>query len=64
MGWRHPWFTIIPGKQGEAFDKDFGCDQWHATNAFVRDDEDRIYRTYCTTGRGDEVFVNTGTIST
>ena len=53
-GWRHPWFTIT-----DDFDKDFGCDEWHATNAFIRDENDRVFRTYCITGRGDEVFVNT-----
>jgi predicted dithiol-disulfide oxidoreductase (DUF899 family) len=54
MGWQHPWYTII-----DDYDKDFGCDKWHATNAFIRDDSDRVFRTYCITGRGDEVFVNT-----
>ena len=54
MGWRHPWFTIT-----DDFDKDFDCDMWHATNAFIRDENDRIFRTYVITGRGDEVFVST-----
>ena len=45
--------------RGHAFDKDFGCDKWHATNAFIRDDDDHIFRTYVINGRGDEVFVNT-----
>ena len=34
----------------DAFDADFGVDEWHGTNAFLRDDE-RILRTY---------FVNSG----
>jgi predicted dithiol-disulfide oxidoreductase (DUF899 family) len=54
MRWRHPWFTIT-----DTFDADFGVDDYHGTNAFIRDDEDRIYRTYMINGRGDEVFVNT-----
>jgi predicted dithiol-disulfide oxidoreductase (DUF899 family) len=54
MGWQHPWFTIT-----DEFDKDFDCDQWHATNAFIRDDDGHVFRTYRITGRGDEVFVNT-----
>lgn len=54
MGWRHPWFTIT-----DDFDKDFGCDEYHATNAFIRDDDGRVVRTYRIDGRGDEVFVNT-----
>src|SRR5262245_36765065 len=41
------------------FDKDFGGDEWHATNAFIRDDEDRIFRTYFINNRGDEAFVAT-----
>src|ERR1700720_4450144 len=33
MGWEHiPWYSIT-----DDFDKDFGCDEWHATNAFIRD---------------------------
>ncbi len=54
MGWRHPWYTMT-----DDFDKDFGVDEWHGTNAFIRDDNDRVFRTYFTTGRGDEVFVST-----
>ncbi|RDH79196.1 DUF899 domain-containing protein [Mycolicibacterium moriokaense] len=57
MGWDHPWFTILPGPRG-AFDEDFGVAEWHGTNAFIRDG-DRIFRTYFTDNRGDEVFVNT-----
>jgi predicted dithiol-disulfide oxidoreductase (DUF899 family) len=58
MGWRHPWYTILPTADG-AFDKDFGVDLWHGTNAFIRDEHDRIFRTYMISGRGDEVFVGT-----
>ena len=54
MGWRHPWYTIT-----DDFDKDFGVDLWHGTNAFIRDEGDRIFRTYMISGRGDEVFVGT-----
>lgn len=57
MGWHHPWYTIVPTDDG-AFDVDFGVDQWHGTNAFIRDG-DRIYRTYFINNRGDEAFVNT-----
>jgi predicted dithiol-disulfide oxidoreductase (DUF899 family) len=55
MGWRIPWYTIT-----DDFDADFGCDQWHGTNAFIRDG-DRIFRTYFINDRGDEAFVNTWT---
>jgi predicted dithiol-disulfide oxidoreductase (DUF899 family) len=53
MGWDIPWYTLTDG-----FDADFGVDEWHGTNAFIRDG-DRVYRTYFLNGRGDEVFVNT-----
>jgi predicted dithiol-disulfide oxidoreductase (DUF899 family) len=49
MGWDHiPWFTIT-----DDFDKDFGVDEWHGTNAFIRDGEE-IFRTYYINNRGDE----------
>jgi predicted dithiol-disulfide oxidoreductase (DUF899 family) len=53
-GWQHiPWYTII-----DEFDKDFGVDQWHGHNAFVRD-SDRIWRTYFIDSRGDEAMGTT-----
>ncbi|BCI51932.1 hypothetical protein NIIDNTM18_12100 [Mycolicibacterium litorale] len=55
MGWDIPWYTIT-----DDFDADFGCDQWHGTNAFIRDG-DRVFRTYFVNDRGDEAFVNTWT---
>ncbi|BBY78636.1 hypothetical protein MPRF_55350 [Mycolicibacterium parafortuitum] len=61
MGWHHPWYTMVPDELG-AFDTDFGVDQWHGTNAFIRrpgEDGDRVYRTYFIDNRGDEAFVNT-----
>ena len=49
MGWEHiPWVTIT-----DDFDKDFGVDEWHGTNAFIRDGE-QIFRTYFVNNRGDE----------
>jgi predicted dithiol-disulfide oxidoreductase (DUF899 family) len=51
MGWEMPWYTIT-----DDFDADFGVDEWHGTNAFYRDDEDRIYRTYFVDKRGDEAL--------
>src|SRR6188474_1836569 len=32
MGWAMPWFTML-----DDFDADFGVDEWHGTNAFIRD---------------------------
>jgi predicted dithiol-disulfide oxidoreductase (DUF899 family) len=49
MGWEMPWFTIT-----DEFDADFGVDEWHGTNVFYRDDQDRIFRTYFVDNRGDE----------
>lgn len=55
MGWDLiPWYTIT----GD-FDTDFGVGEWHGTNAFIRDDDDRIFRTYFVDGRGDEVMGGT-----
>ena len=49
MGWNHiPWVTIT-----DDFDKDFGVDEWHGTNAFIRDG-DSVFRTYFINNRGDE----------
>ncbi|MES2450134.1 MAG: DUF899 domain-containing protein [Pseudomonadota bacterium] len=51
MGWEQiPWYTIT-----DSFDADFGVDEWHGHNVFIRDG-DRIYRTYFTDNRGDEAF--------
>ena len=54
MNWQMPWYTMIPDA-GRAFDVDFGVDEWHGTNAFIRAD-DRIYRTYFINNRGDEAL--------
>jgi predicted dithiol-disulfide oxidoreductase (DUF899 family) len=54
MGWeRIPWFTLT-----DDFDADFDVDEWHGTNAFVRDG-DRVYRTYFVNARGDEAMGST-----
>jgi predicted dithiol-disulfide oxidoreductase (DUF899 family) len=51
MGWEDiPWVTIT-----DSFDADFGVDEWHGHNAFIRDGE-RIFRTYFINGRGDEAI--------
>jgi predicted dithiol-disulfide oxidoreductase (DUF899 family) len=51
MDWEMPWYTLT-----DDFDTDFGVDEWHGTNVFYRDDEDRIFRTYFTDKRGDEAL--------
>jgi len=53
MGWTMPWYTITDG-----FDTDFGVDEWHGTNAFIRDG-DHVFRTYFINSRGDEVMGGT-----
>ena len=53
MGWTQPWYTIT-----DSFDLDFGVDQWHGHNAFIRDG-DRIFRTYFVNSRGDEAMGST-----
>ncbi len=52
MGWEQiPWYTFItPG-----FDKDFGVDEYHGHNVFIRDGE-RVFRTYFVNWRGDEAM--------
>jgi predicted dithiol-disulfide oxidoreductase (DUF899 family) len=51
MGWEQiPWYTML-----DNFDADFGVDQWHGHNAFIRDGA-KIYRTYFINGRGDETM--------
>jgi predicted dithiol-disulfide oxidoreductase (DUF899 family) len=54
MGWEIPWYTLT-----DDFDADFGVDEWHGTNAFYRDDDDRIFRTYFVNSRGDEAMGST-----
>jgi len=53
MGWKVPWYTIT-----DDFDKDFGVDEWHGTNVFLRDGDD-VYRTYFLNNRGDEALGST-----
>ena len=53
MGWTMPWYTITA-----TFDADFGVDEWHGTNAFIRNGE-AIFRTYFINNRGDEQMGNT-----
>jgi predicted dithiol-disulfide oxidoreductase (DUF899 family) len=53
MGWQVPWYTIT-----DDFDADFGVDEWHGTNAFLRDGE-RVFRTYFVNHRGDEALGST-----
>jgi predicted dithiol-disulfide oxidoreductase (DUF899 family) len=53
MGWERPWYTLV-----DDFDADFGVDEWHGTNAFIREG-DRIFRTYFIDARGDEQMGNT-----
>jgi len=50
MGWKMPWYTIT-----DDFDADFGVDQWHGHNAFIREG-DNVYRTYLINNRGDEAM--------
>jgi predicted dithiol-disulfide oxidoreductase (DUF899 family) len=54
MSWKMPWYTIT-----DSFDTDFGVDEWHGHNAFIRDgngDGDKVFRTYFINQRGDEAM--------
>ena len=53
MGWAIPWYTMTDG-----FDADFGVDEWHGTNAFIRNG-DQVFRTYFINNRGDEAMGST-----
>src|SRR6476659_3384822 len=54
MGWQLiPWYTLT-----DDFDTDFGVDEWHGTNAFIRDG-DSVFRTYFINNRGDEAMGST-----
>jgi predicted dithiol-disulfide oxidoreductase (DUF899 family) len=50
MGWKMPWYTIT-----DSFDADFGVNEWHGHNAFIRDG-DKVFRTYFINSRGDEAM--------
>jgi predicted dithiol-disulfide oxidoreductase (DUF899 family) len=54
MGWKFPWYTIT-----DSFDTDFGVNEWHGHNVFIRDDHDKIFRTYFINNRGDEAMGST-----
>ena len=54
MGWAMPWYSIT-----DDFDADFGVDEWHGTNAFIRDDDGAVFRTYFINNRGDEALGST-----
>jgi predicted dithiol-disulfide oxidoreductase (DUF899 family) len=53
MGWEIPWYTIT-----DSFDADFGVDEWHGHNAFIRDGA-HVFRTYLINSRGDEAMGTT-----
>jgi predicted dithiol-disulfide oxidoreductase (DUF899 family) len=53
MGWKMPWYTIT-----DSFDSDFGVDEWHGHNAFIRDG-DKVFRTYFINSRGDKAIGST-----
>ncbi|MEX1121198.1 MAG: DUF899 domain-containing protein [Balneolales bacterium] len=52
MDWEAPWYTD-PGRR---FADAFGAGRGFAVNVFIRDEENRVYRTYYTTARGGELF--------
>ena len=53
MEWDIPWVTVT-----DSFDADFGVDEWHGTNVFIRNGGE-IYRTYFVKSRGDEQMGST-----
>ena len=56
MGWEGtPWYTLV----GDAFSRDFDVPEMFGINVFLRDDHDRVHRTYFVTGRGVEPLLPT-----
>jgi predicted dithiol-disulfide oxidoreductase (DUF899 family) len=53
MGWEFPWYTTT-----DDFSEDFGVEEWHGTNVFLRDGA-RVFRTYFVDARGDEALGST-----
>ena len=51
MGWTHARGTLMT----DSFDADFGVDEWHGHNVFIRDGE-QVVRTYFINNRGDEAM--------
>ena len=58
MGWDMPWYTLL----GDAFSNDFGVAEKFGLNVFLRDDSNRVFRTYFVNGRGVEAFTPTWSI--
>ena len=55
MGWELiSWYGLT-----DDFDKDFDVGELHGTNAFLRDDEGAVFRTYFIDERGDEAMGGT-----
>jgi predicted dithiol-disulfide oxidoreductase (DUF899 family) len=56
MGWTIPWVSSA----GNSFNRDFGRTtddgEIFGLSVFIRDDEDNVYRTYFTSGRGVEAL--------
>jgi len=50
-----PWYTLV----GDAFSRGFDVPAMFGINVFLRDDHDRVYRTYFVTGRGVEPLLPT-----
>ena len=60
MGWEEiPWYTVT-----DEFDADFDVDEWHGTNVFFREDDDRVFRTYSSTAAGTRRWGARGATST
>jgi predicted dithiol-disulfide oxidoreductase (DUF899 family) len=55
-GWDHvPWYSLV----GDAFGHEFGVAEMFGLNVFLRDDHDRVFRTYFVNGRGVESVLPT-----
>ena len=58
MGWAIPWYSL----EGSTFNEDLGVSSGFGLNVLYRDDADRVFRTYFTSGRGVEALGPTWTL--
>ena len=58
MGWTYPWYSVATTDVNLDFNRDLGLTtdkhEEYGLSVFIHDDQDNIYRTYFTDGRGVE----------
>ena len=54
MGWAYPWYSSEGGEFNRDFGRTTGKGENFGLSVFIHDDENDVYRTYFTDGRGTE----------